>query len=45
MDNYRLTQAQMQEKLHEQISVKDENISELTMELSRRGQQLADMSL
>jgi hypothetical protein len=31
MDNYRLSQTQLQEKLHEQVSAKDELISELTM--------------
>lgn len=45
MDNYRLSQAQMQEKLHQQINNKDEQITELTMELNRRNQQIAAANL
>lgn len=45
MDNYRLSQTQLQEKLHEQITNKDEHISELTIEVNRKNQQISAMSL
>jgi chromosome segregation ATPase len=45
MDNYRLSQTQLQEKLHEQISNKDEHIAELTGELARRTNQVSALTL
>lgn len=45
MDNYRLSQTQLQEKLHEQITNKDEHISELTIEVNRKNQQISAMNL
>lgn len=45
MDNYRLSQTQLQEKLHEQINNKDEQITELTIETNRKAQQLSAVTL
>lgn len=45
MENYRLSQTQLQEKLHEQISNKDDKISELTLDLNRKSQQLSAANL
>lgn len=45
MDNYRLSQTQLQEKLHEQITNKDEHISELTIELNRKNQHISTLNL
>lgn len=45
MDNYRLSQTQLQEKLHEQITNKDEHISQLTIEVNRKNQQISTMNL
>jgi chromosome segregation ATPase len=45
MENYRSSQTQLQERLHEQIGHKDEQISELTLELNRKNQQLAAAQL
>jgi hypothetical protein len=45
MDNYRMSQTQLQEKMNEQISSKDEQISELTVEVNRKAQQLSVATL
>ncbi len=45
LDNYRLSQTQLQEKMHEQIANKDDQITSLNIELSHKNQTIAQYSL
>ncbi len=45
LDNYRLSQTQLQEKLHEQITSKDDQIADLTAELARKNAQISSMTV
>lgn len=45
MDNYRLSQTQLQEKLHEQITQKDDQLTEIANELTRKNNQVSSMAL
>lgn len=45
LDNYRLSQTQLQERMHEQIAIKDDQITSLNIELSNKNQSISHYSL